>query len=116
MFFKVCNIAYILGTSKVIYIPAGVVANPNGPYTYKGQLAPTNSPNAWVIDGTVLTISGANYFVFSSFSPSNLQSLYIAPMTNAFTLGAMTLLSQPTLSWETVGMPGKYVLSINHIR
>jgi len=26
-------------------------------------------------------------------------------MTNAFTLGAMTLLSQPTLSWETVGMP-----------
>jgi GH43 family beta-xylosidase len=75
-------------------------------------LAPTNSPNAWVIDGTVLTVSGANYFVFSSFSPSNLQSLYIAPMTNAFTLGAMTLLSQPTAAWETVGMPGGFLFIV----
>jgi GH43 family beta-xylosidase len=43
--------------------------------------------------------------VYSSFSPSNLQSLYIAPMTNAYTLGARTLISQPTLAWETVSLP-----------
>ncbi|PPR05418.1 hypothetical protein CVT24_008032 [Panaeolus cyanescens] len=87
------------------HVLQGVAANPNGPYSYKGQLAPSNNPNAWVIDGTVLTINGANYFVFSAFSPRNLQSLYIAPMTNAYTIGAMSLLSEPTQSWETVDTP-----------
>ncbi|KAG9017218.1 hypothetical protein FRB90_001328 [Tulasnella sp. 427] len=74
-------------------------------YSYKGQLKSTNAPDAWAIDGTVLTISGTNYFVFSSPNPSGLQSLYIAPMTNAYTLGASSLLSTPTNSWETVGAP-----------
>jgi hypothetical protein len=68
-------------------VTLGVAANPNGPYTYKAQLAPTNTPDAWAIDGTVLTISGSNYFVFSIFSPDKLQSLHIAPMTNAYTVG-----------------------------
>jgi len=91
----------------------GVAANPNGPYTYKGQLSPSNSPNAWVIDGTVLKAGGKNYFVFSSFSPNNLQSLYIAPMNNAYTLGAMTLLSEPLLSWERVDTPGQPISRIS---
>ncbi|KAG8921839.1 hypothetical protein FRC01_014856 [Tulasnella sp. 417] len=69
------------------------------------QLKATNAPDAWSIDGTVLKVSGANYFVFSSFNDAGLQSLYIAPMTNAYTLGARSLLSTPTASWETVGVP-----------
>ncbi|KIO29045.1 glycoside hydrolase family 43 protein [Tulasnella calospora MUT 4182] len=69
------------------------------------QLKATNAPDAWSIDGTVLTVSGTNYFVFSSFSPNNLQSLYIAPMTNAYTLGARSLLSEPLNSWERVDTP-----------
>ncbi|KAG8921840.1 hypothetical protein FRC01_014857 [Tulasnella sp. 417] len=80
-------------------------SSPWDSYTYKGQLKATNAPDAWSIDGTVLTVNGANYFVFSSFSPNNLQSLYIAPMTNAYTLGARSLLSEPLNSWERVDTP-----------
>ncbi|KAG8895489.1 hypothetical protein FRC00_007406, partial [Tulasnella sp. 408] len=63
-----------------------VEAHPGTPTHTK--LKATNAPDAWSIDGTVLTVSGANYFVFSSFNDAGLQSLYIAPMTNAYTLGA----------------------------
>ncbi|KAG8969939.1 hypothetical protein FRC05_000790 [Tulasnella sp. 425] len=80
-------------------------STPWDPYSYKGQLKATNAPDAWSIDGTVLTVSGTNYFVFSSFSPNNIQSLYIAPMTNAYTLGARSLLSEPLNSWERVDTP-----------
>ncbi|KAG9017219.1 hypothetical protein FRB90_001329 [Tulasnella sp. 427] len=96
-----------------LYYTAGQSANldlqrgstPWDSYSYKGQLKATNAPDAWSIDGTVLTVSGANYFVFSSFSPSNIQSLYIAPMTNAYTLGQRSLLSEPLNSWERVDTP-----------
>ena len=55
------------------------------------QTLATNAVNTWSIDGTVLTVNGALYFVYSAFSPAGLQSLYIAPMTNAYTLGARSV-------------------------
>lgn len=64
-----------------------------GTYTYKAQLS-----TVWGIDGTVLRFSDQMYFVWSRFSPNSLQSLYIAKMTNAYTLGTPYLLSEPTNS------------------
>ncbi|KAI5843455.1 glycosyl hydrolase [Morchella snyderi] len=69
-----------------------------GTYTYKSQLS-----SEWGIDGTVLRTTSRNYFVWSRFSPNSLQSLYIAEMSNAYTIGTPYLLSEPTNSWETVG-------------
>ncbi|KAF8182293.1 hypothetical protein BJ912DRAFT_595268 [Pholiota molesta] len=65
-------------------VTLGVAANPNGPYTYKAQLAPTN--NAWAIDGTVLTNSGSNYFFSSRISVLITCRVFISRMTNAYTV------------------------------
>ncbi|KAG9049646.1 hypothetical protein FS837_009617 [Tulasnella sp. UAMH 9824] len=120
---RCCNVwapeIHKIGSTWYLYYTAGQSADlglqrshvlqggstPWDTYSYKTQLKATNAPDAWSIDGTVLTVSGANYFVFSSFNDAGLQSLYIAPMTNAYTLGARSLLSTPTASWETVGSP-----------
>ncbi|KAG8945491.1 hypothetical protein FRC04_000776 [Tulasnella sp. 424] len=119
---RCCNVwapeIHKIGSTWYLYYTAGQSADlglqrshvlqggstPWDSYSYKAQLKATNAPDAWSIDGTVLTVSGTNYFVFSSFNGA-LQSLYIAPMTNAYTLGARSLLSDPTNSWETVGSP-----------
>ncbi|KAG8959977.1 hypothetical protein FRC03_007241 [Tulasnella sp. 419] len=92
-----------LGGQRIHVLEGG--SSPWDSYKYKGQLKATNAPDAWSIDGTVLTVNGALYFVYSSFSPNNLQSLYIAPMSNAYTLGSRSLLSEPTNSWERVSTP-----------
>ena len=71
-----------------------------GPYTERGVLF--NS--FWNIDGSVFAATnGQLYFIFSG-NPSGNQNIYIAPMSNPYTLsGTPVLISQPTQSWETVG-------------
>ncbi|GAA1806355.1 family 43 glycosylhydrolase [Luedemannella flava] len=90
-------------------------SDPMGPYTYKGQLN-VQANNGWAIDGSVGTINGANYFFYSSWV-GNLQSLFIAPMSNPWTVSAYgTRISQPTLSWEMQGgntQEAPYVLQRN---
>ncbi|KAL7276386.1 hypothetical protein RUND412_000624 [Rhizina undulata] len=66
-------------------------------YSYLGELS-----DVWGIDGTILRFPDQMYFVWSRFSDSGLQSLYIAEMTNPYTIGTPYLLSEPTNSWETV--------------
>ncbi|MEV6300163.1 family 43 glycosylhydrolase [Actinoplanes sp. NPDC051861] len=89
--------------------------NPMGPYTYRGQLN-VQSGNGWAIDGSVATINGANYFLYSSWV-GNLQSTFIAPMSNPWTVSAYgTRISYPTLSWEMQGgntQEAPYVLQRN---
>ena len=76
--------------------------DPMGPYTYKGQLN-VQANNGWAIDGSVATINGANYFLYSSWV-GDLQSLFIAPMSNPWTVSAYgTRISYPSYSWEKVG-------------
>ncbi|GIM94294.1 family 43 glycosylhydrolase [Paractinoplanes toevensis] len=105
------------GTRWYLYYTAGTAAccdgqrsyvlessgnDPMGPYTYKGQLN-VQSGNGWAIDGSVATINGANYFFYSSWVGS-LQSLFVAPMSNPWTVSAYgTRISYPTYSWEMVG-------------
>ncbi|QEO15498.1 family 43 glycosylhydrolase [Agromyces intestinalis] len=96
--------------------------DPMGPYTYRGKL--NLMPNdAWAIDGSVMTVSNQNYFVFSAFSrgtgfgDGGLQSLYISRLTNPWTVAATgALISEPTLAWEKQGNPvneGPYPLQRN---
>ncbi|MGJ5892143.1 family 43 glycosylhydrolase [Streptomyces niveiscabiei] len=82
--------------------------DPLGPYTYKNTLTGSNlTPGGWLIDATVLQAGGKLYLVGSGFSNGSTQSLVIAPMSNPYTLAsrAFSIISSPTLSWETSGMP-----------
>jgi GH43 family beta-xylosidase len=79
--------------------------DPLGPYTYKAQLA--DSIGGWAIDTSVLQFDGALYLLFSAFPGSDIsaitndQNLYIAPLSNPWTLsGERVLISSPTYDWE----------------
>jgi len=76
--------------------------DPLGPYTYKARLFdPAN--DGWAIDGSVLELDGALYFLFSSWVGPD-QSLFIAPMSNPWTIsGPRVLISTPTYPWERIG-------------
>ncbi|MEV4279174.1 family 43 glycosylhydrolase [Actinoplanes xinjiangensis] len=85
--------------------------DPMGPYTYKGALVLMPN-NGWSIDGSVMTVGGVDYFVFSAFNNNSgfenggLQSLYISRLANPWTPAALgTLISEPTYAWERVGNP-----------
>ncbi len=84
------------------YVLESSGTDPMGPYHYAGQLQ-VRADGGWAIDGSVATINGRNYYFYSAWN-GNLQSLYAAPLTNPWTAGAYgSLISSPTLSWETVG-------------
>lgn len=58
----------------------------------------------WGIDATVLRFTSANYLVWSCMSDS-LQSLCIALLETPTSIGTPSVISTPTNSWETVGVP-----------
>lgn len=76
--------------------------DPLGPYTYKGRVYyPAN--DIWMIDGSILKLNGEVYFLYSSWVGA-LQTLFIAPMSNPWTLSAPGVpISQPEYSWEKMG-------------
>jgi GH43 family beta-xylosidase len=80
--------------------------DPLGPYTYRNILTGSNlNSSGWLIDASVLQVSGNLYLLGSASIGSSGQSLVIAPMSNPYTLSTSTfsLISSPTLSWEKVG-------------
>ncbi len=85
-----------------VHVAQSAGTNITGPYTERGVLF--NS--FWNIDGSVFAATnGQLYFIFSG-NPSGSQNIYIAPMSNPYTLsGTPVMISQPTQSWETVGTP-----------
>ncbi|WP_405824621.1 family 43 glycosylhydrolase [Streptomyces sp. NBC_01390] len=88
------------------YVVESAGTDPMGPYTFKNQLTGSNlDPGGWLIDATVLTYNNKLYLVGSGAIGGSRQSLVIAPMTNPYTVSGSTfsLISQPTLSWETSG-------------
>ncbi|BAC68754.1 putative hydrolase, secreted [Streptomyces avermitilis MA-4680 = NBRC 14893] len=83
-------------------------ADPMGPYTYKNSLTGSNlNPGGWLIDASVLQYNSKLYLVGSGSINGSTQSLVIAPMSNPYTLSSssFTVISSPTLSWETSGAP-----------
>ncbi len=86
------------------YVIESAGTDPLGPYTYKGRLFDPTT-DAWSIDGSVLQMGDKLYFLFSSWI-GNLQSIFIAPMSNPWTIsGNRVVISKPTLPWEQVGSP-----------
>ena len=76
--------------------------DPMGPYTYKARIFdPSN--DGWAIDGSILQMDGKLYFLFSSWT-GDYQKLYIAPMSNPWTIsGSRVLLAQSAYDWERSG-------------
>ena len=78
-----------------------------GTWVDKGRIYDA-AADFWAIDGTVFEHNGVNYFLWSgrTSAANDKQNIYIAQMANPWTLtGSRTLLSTPTLSWETQGDP-----------
>lgn len=96
-----------LGTQRTF-----VLESPGGEPTAqawkeKGQIKDP-AADFFAIDGTVLTYNNDNYFIWSG-QPSatdNTQNLYIARMSNPWTLATgRKLISTPTYAWEKIGAP-----------
>lgn len=98
---------YSAGTSGTLdnqrsHVLESAGTDPMGPYTYKARIYdPSN--DVWSIDGSILKIDAALYFLFSSWVGPN-QSMFIAPMSNPWTIsGTRVLISQPEYDWERSG-------------
>lgn len=91
-----------------LYVLENGSADPfDGQFVDKGKIADPEA-DRWAIDGTVLTVKGKDYLVWSGWvGDKNVrQELYIAPMKNPWTLaGPRVEISRPTHKWETVGEP-----------
>jgi GH43 family beta-xylosidase len=85
----------------------GTSDSPQDPFTFKGQMV--TSANRWAIDGTPLQMpDGRLYFLWSGWEGSEnvAQHLYIAPMSNPWTLsGDRVRISSPQRHWELNGKP-----------
>ena len=86
-----------------VYVAQSQGTSATGPYTILGILY----DGYWNIDGSVFAgTNGQLYFIFSGSPSGSQQNIYIAPMSNPYTLsGTPVQISAPTLSWETVGTP-----------
>ncbi|MGW0825139.1 family 43 glycosylhydrolase [Streptomyces sp. NPDC002845] len=83
-------------------------SDPMGPYTYRNILTGSNlNTNGWLIDASVLKHNNRLYLLGSASIGDSRQSLVIAPLSNPYTLAGstFTVISKPTLSWETMGAP-----------
>lgn len=88
-----------------MYVLETDAANPlTGTWTEKGQIATPVS--SFSLDATTFAVNGVRYLAWAQRNPSedNNTSLFIARMANPWTLsGTPVEISQPTLSWETIG-------------
>ncbi len=96
-----------------MYVLRAKTDDPQGEYEMMGPLktgvdTPNGHQNRWAIDGTVLELKGKLYFIWSGWEGTEnvAQNLYIAPMSNPWTLsGPRVLISKPELPWELNGKP-----------
>ncbi|KAK0188716.1 Arabinanase/levansucrase/invertase [Armillaria mellea] len=83
-------------------------SNPmNGAYSHTASLIPSNF-DFWAVDGSVLELNGARYFIFSGKTTDAVwtQCTYIVHMSSPTTLsGNAVQISCPTLSWEIAATP-----------
>ncbi|QGG57456.1 family 43 glycosylhydrolase [Paenibacillus sp. B01] len=90
-----------------MYVLENASANPlTGSWTLKGKIS--DATDRWAIDGTVLTVGGSRYFLWSGWegTVNDKQHLYIAQMSNPWTISsARTRIATPTYSWETNTTP-----------
>lgn len=76
---------------------------PMGPYAFKAKL---DTGGVHSIDGTVLKLPDGRLFQVWSSGRSDGQNLYLAPMSNPWTIsGPPALLTRPDQAWEQNGRP-----------
>ena len=102
------------GSGQRGFVAESQGASPYGPYTDRGILFNT----FWNIDGSVFTATNGQMYYICSGNEGTTQNLYIAPMSNPYTLsGPLVLLSEPTETWERIGDPkvneGPYAIQRN---
>jgi GH43 family beta-xylosidase len=103
---------YTAGAGPDITQRTWVLENSNadpttGTWTDKGKIFATDA-DFWAIDGTVLEHNGMQYFLWSGRPNPAVQNqnIYIAKMTNPWTLETPTvMLTKPELPWEVHGGP-----------
>lgn len=99
---------YSAGTSDTLdnqhtHVLESAGTDPMGPYIYKARIYDSQT-DVWAIDGSILQIDESLYFLFSSWTGPN-QSLYIAPMSDPWTIsGPRVLIAYPEYEWERVGL------------
>lgn len=86
-----------------MYVLENSNADPmTGTWTFKGKIF--DSTDQWAIDGSVLTIGSANYFIWSGWENTASrykQYIYLATMSNPWTIsGRRVKISSPTNNWE----------------
>jgi GH43 family beta-xylosidase len=90
------------GRDRRGFVAESVGTSPYGPYQDRGMLF----DGYWNIDGSVFTWNDNLYYLFSGEPTPGQQRIFIAPMSNPYTLsGEPVLLSTPTEGWETIGDP-----------
>jgi len=96
-----------LSTQRLFVLENGNADPLTGTWTDKGRLFDP-AADFFAIDGTILSYNGKNYLIWSGQANAldNTQRLYIARMTNPWTLEtARTLISSPQYGWEMMGAP-----------
>lgn len=90
------------GVDRRGFVAESQGTSPTGPYVNKGILF----RNYWNIDGNVFTWSNRLYYLFSGEPVSGSQNIFIAPMSNPYTLsGSPVQISTPSQAWERIGTP-----------
>ncbi|MDT5121983.1 MAG: hypothetical protein QOC96_1465 [Acidobacteriota bacterium] len=88
-----------------LYVLESTTTDAQGSYVEKGKISAPS--DRWAIDGTVLQKNdGSLYLLWSGWSGATQgpQNIYIAPMSNPWTVTAeRTLISSPTNAWEKIG-------------
>lgn len=100
-----------------LYVLESVTTDPQGAYTDKGKIYDPNT-DRWAIDATVMQKDdGSLYLIWSGwegFVDKIAQNLYIAPMSNPWTIGGnRALISRPDHNWEGWINEGPEVLKHN---
>ena len=98
--------------SHRIYVVENANDDPfEGTWTFKGKVGDVT--DRWAIDATTFELNDQHYLVWSGWKGTvdGEQDLYIAHMSNPWTIDSpRTLISQPSLPWETHGdLPGRHV-------
>lgn len=96
-----------------MYVLESVSEDPFDGFSFKGQI--TDPSNDWAIDGTVLSLEGQLYFIWSGrvgeFS-KGIQGLYIARMSDPCTIsGEKVLIASPEHSFEGSICEGPCIVS-----
>ncbi|HEY9175703.1 MAG TPA: family 43 glycosylhydrolase [Verrucomicrobiae bacterium] len=90
------------GIDRRGFVAESAGTSPYGPYSSRGVIF----KDYWNIDGSVFAWSNQLYYLFSGEPVRGQQKIFIAPMSNPYTLSAAPVqISAPTLSWETIGDP-----------